>query len=135
MRAPGVLEVHRRSQPAASQPGAAAAPCLGCGEPTTTRYGGRPLHPTCDITPTTAPAPAAVPVKPTAPSAPVSPVPDHRPTSRSQTTTKPAQGRRPTGRTESPWHYSAVVIDPAGIYLPDGTVAAPEKISTIADVA
>ena len=44
-------------------------------------------------------------------------------------------GQRPAGRPESPWHYSVVVIDPDGIYLPDGTVAAAETISTIADVA
>jgi len=119
----------------ASQPAAAAEPCLGCGEPTTTRYGGRPLHPTCDITPAAVSAPAAIPVSPAAPTAPVPAVPDNRQTSRSQTTTRPAQGARPTGRPESPWHYSAVVIDPDGIYLPDGTVAAPEKISTLADVA
>lgn len=102
-----------------------AAPCLGCGQPTTTSFGGRPLHQDCNITPPagTAPAPVAAQSRPV-PAAPSQP----RPATRSSST-------HTAKRSDNPWNYSAVVIDPDGIYLPDGTVVAPEPITTIADAA
>ncbi|HEY5880972.1 MAG TPA: toprim domain-containing protein [Nakamurella sp.] len=120
----------KRSDPGA-RPGSVdtstAAPCLGCGQPTTTRFGGRALHPECDIpsTPAVAPTPpATVPESARRPAgAGSAPAPAR---------TTP---RRTTARADSPWAYSAVVIDPDGIYLPDGTVVAPEPITSIADAA
>lgn len=106
-----------------------AAPCLGCGQPTATRFGGRPLHADCDIpdTPTAAavaePAPRAAAPKSNARPAPATPTPARAPS------------RRTADRTDSPWNYTTVVIDPDGIYLPDGTVVAPEPITSIADAA
>ena len=99
------------------------APCLGCGQPTTTSFAGRPLHQDCNITPPAAPAPAA-PIE----SRPV-------PAATSQARTPRTSSTRTAKRSDSPWNYSAVVIDPDGIYLPDSTVVAPEPITTIADAA
>lgn len=118
----------KRSDPGA-KPGSvettSAAPCLGCGQPTTTRFGGRPLHPDCDIPPRPPAPPSAPPAAERPSSRPVAPSAGRG----------GAPARRAAAAADSSWNYAAVVIDPDGIYLPDGTVVAPELISSIADVA
>ena len=87
----------------AQQAAAIGEPCLGCGKPTTTRYGGRPLHPTCDITPAATAHRVAAPAKPAAPDrTPAPAAPTTRPAGRSQTTTagpRPPAADRPDGPT------------------------------------
>lgn len=128
--------------------------CLGCGAPTSERAGSGVdfLHEGCSI-PTSAqsaaaPAPVNAPVV-RAPEAAerseVSPrpaaarVPTATPARPSRPVTRPAAAgsgeRRRPAPTQSPWAYSAAVVDVDGIYLPDGTVGAPERVSTIADLA
>ncbi|WP_295695645.1 hypothetical protein, partial [Lapillicoccus sp.] len=116
-----------------------AEPCLGCGALTTSRFGDRPLHPGCDISTPGAAAPTAAidPDPAAAPAAPVDAVPvssavTQRP---STTVTQPSSGPVRGRRAKTEWAYSVAVIDPAGVYLPDGTIASVDELHTMADIA
>lgn len=114
-----------------------AAPCLGCGLVTTSRFGDQPLHPGCDIAAATAAvAPPTVPVPSASPQLVPEAAADIAPvgTNTVALPVAPANGR---GRrvAKSEWAYSVAVIDPAGVYLPDGTIAAVDELHTVADIA
>lgn len=134
--------------------------CLGCGAPTSERAGSGAdfLHEGCSIPTSDQPAapgpadasasvsapavapPSQAPRQPPAPQAPAAAqTPASPPARGSRPATRPAASgtadRRRPAQTPSPWAYSAAVVDVDGVYLPDGTVGAPEQVSTIADLA
>ena len=128
-------------------------PCSMCGELTSLYVDGVRAHLVCwkagnDTSNNTEPAPTPVADVTPHPDTAAATEPENRSTPPTQAVdppppapavTKATPARRASagarGRRENPWQYSVAVIDPTGIYLPDGTVAAPEQIHTIADVA
>ena len=88
-----------------------------------------PTVTTAPVEPISVEAPASVP----AAAGPATTAP-RRPTTR-PVAPAAGPGRRPAAAVASAWNYSSVVVDVDGIYLPDGTIAAPEPVATIADLA
>ena len=92
--------------------------------------------------PVTEPEPVP-PAAPTAPSVPTAPAASAAPAAMGgvvrRAVTRPvvagATDRRRAASTPSPYNYSVAVVDVDGIYLPDRTIAAPEPVSSIADLA
>ena len=120
-------------------------PCVGCGELTEFAFDGLPLHPSCEppaleldtpgaLTEAAATAPTTTPerVERRPVTAPNQPAAGLAPASPSKATNSPRGRTR--GPAVNPWKYSVVVVDPDGLYLPDGTVAVPVPVRSIADL-
>lgn len=122
-------------------------PCVGCGKLTEFVFDGLVLHPSCEPPAPELDAPGALTEAaastPTRPAAPVEQRPvviaPVRAASTAATPARPPEATNsPRGRTRgptvNPWKYSVVIVDPDGLYLPDGTVATPVPVRSIADL-